>query len=423
MSNHYRYGQPTIGVLVGWHVYWTPTPYSYLNAIFRGVNVAVNQQGCNLLIACGMGSPSDRSDSTRPAWPTLGTDTDFVPVGPWNTDGLIVVNPLVSPTLSHYIHGLRRAGHPVVFIADGEGEPAILADNAGGIAQAIGHLIEHGHHRIAYIAGSSGDVKGDSGDRIRAYQAGVKQFGLAADPGLFAYGYHTFEGGYAAMRQILASKVSFTAVLASNDESAMGAMQALSEAGLKVPQDVAIIGFDDRPEAVAQEPPLTSVHVPLYKLGYQAVEVLLQHIQGKKNAPQSLQIGTRLAVRQSCGCHSGPQPVSASPITVFPTLDLAVRKLKIAQAMTESVLDETQRFNTDEVQTLCQRLTDAFISSLEKEDPSSFQELVDELLRHVEVEDDDAHIWQAAISILRREMPALLEAARRPEAAQFALDI
>src|SRR5689334_10812184 len=96
MAQLYRYGRPTIGVLVGWHVYFTPNPYSYLNAIFRGMNAAVQQRDCNLLLACGMGSPADRGGPPRPAWPTLGGDVEFVPVGPWNTDGLIVVNPLIS---------------------------------------------------------------------------------------------------------------------------------------------------------------------------------------------------------------------------------------------------------------------------------------------------------------------------------------
>src|SRR6187549_10957 len=129
MTNHYRYGHPTIGVLIGWHVYWTPTPYSYLNPIFRGIHAAIKDLECNLLLACGMGSQTDQSDPTRPAWPTLAKDVDFVPVGPWNTDGLIVINPLISESRSTYIHDLQKAGHPIVYIADGEGQPAVVADN------------------------------------------------------------------------------------------------------------------------------------------------------------------------------------------------------------------------------------------------------------------------------------------------------
>src|SRR5689334_4710688 len=169
MVKLYRYGRPTIGVLIGWHVYWTPDDpsYTYLNTIFRGIRAAVKERDCNLLLAYGMGAPTE---PRHPAWPTQDPDSTFVPVGPWNTDGLIVINPLFSETRSRYIHGLIEAGHPVVFIAKGEGEPAIASDNAGGIAQGLKHLIEHGHTRIAFIAGAREDLNGDSGDRLRAYQ-------------------------------------------------------------------------------------------------------------------------------------------------------------------------------------------------------------------------------------------------------------
>ncbi len=370
-----------------------------------------------------MGSQTDISDPTRPAWPTLAKDVDFVPVGPWNTEGLIVVNPLLSPSRSEYIHDLSKAGHPVIYIGDGEGEPAIVADNEGGIFQALSHLVAHGHHRIAYIAGNSGDVKGDSGDRLRAYQTAVKQFKLATDPGLLAYSYHTFEGGYAAMQQILKSQVVFTAVLASNDESAMGAMQALKEAGLQIPQDVAIIGFDDRQESAAQEPPLTSVHVPLYKSGYQAVEVLLQHIHKQKDAAQLLKISTSLAIRQSCGCQQDADIASLASQKAVQDRAAGVHHAQIVQAMAEAVQAETQRFNMDELQSLCERLVNVFILSIQKGDPIDFQRTMEELLKQVELAQDNAHIWQAVISSLRRSVPVLIEAAQRPSAHPFALDI
>src|SRR5689334_14286140 len=167
MANRYRHGRPTIGVLIGWHVFGTPPPYSYLNAIFRGVGAAVRDNDCNLLLAYGMSAPVNPSEPLLQAWPTLDKDANFAPVGPWNTDGLIVVNPLTSETRSRYIHDVIKAGHPVVFIANGEGEPAIGADNAGGILQALNHLVAHGHHQIAFIAGlPSEDPEGDSGDRL-----------------------------------------------------------------------------------------------------------------------------------------------------------------------------------------------------------------------------------------------------------------
>ena len=422
MAKHFRHGRPTIGVLIGWHMYWTPNPYGYLTPIFRGVADAVQERGCNLLLACGMGSQTDLSDSNRPAWPAFAGDVDFVPVGPWNTDGLIIINPLVSETRSRYIHSLIDTGFPVVFIADGEGKPAIVADNEGGIWQAMDHMVAHGHRRIAFIGGDSGDEKGDSGDRLRAYHAAVKKYDLATDPELLAFGFHNIEGGHAAMQQILATKVEFSAVVASNDESAMGAMKVLQEAGLRIPEDVAIIGFDDRQEAAAQDPPLTSVHVPLHKSGYQAVDVLLQHIDGKKEAAQAFKIPTSLAIRQSCGCRLDIAGIAPSSAAKTQGADASIQAALI-ESMAQAVLAETQHFNIDELRRLCTGLAQVFLDSIRKGDPTDFQQRVEDLLRRVERVHDNAHIWQGVISNLRREIPAIVTLAGRPESGQFALDM
>src|SRR5512142_3220857 len=117
--------RPTIGVLAGWQVYWTPSPYSYLIPIFQGICFAARQLDCNVLLACGIGSSTDPSDSQRPAWPAIAADSDFVPVGPWNTDGLIVINPLLAAERAHYIQQVRAAGHPVVFVGSGADGPTV----------------------------------------------------------------------------------------------------------------------------------------------------------------------------------------------------------------------------------------------------------------------------------------------------------
>jgi DNA-binding LacI/PurR family transcriptional regulator len=280
MAHHasHRQGRPTIGVLAGWQFAWTPTPLSYLDPIFRGAFLAAHDLGCNLLLGCGMGPWTGRSESLRAAWPLVSSESDFVPIGPWNTAGLIAINPLHSESRSRYVQELRATGHPLIFVAAGEDGPSVVADNRSGVLEAMRHLVEHGHRRIAFIAGSVEDMEGDTGERLQAYHDAVEALGLDADPHLVAWGRHVYEGGYAAMRQILASGVPLTAVLASNDESALGAIQALREAGHRIPQDVAVVGFDDRPESAVQEPALSSVHIPLRKMGYRAVESLFRYL-------------------------------------------------------------------------------------------------------------------------------------------------
>ena len=158
--------------------------------------------------------------ASRPAWPVPSPEVDYVPVGPWNTDGLIVVNPLFSESRSNYIQGLIAAGHPVIFAATGEAGPTVAIDNVGAVRQALQHLMDHGHRQIAFIAGYPNDLTGDSGIRLKAFQQIVQEYGLASDQNLIAYGNHGINGGQQAMRQILGSRVPFTGVLASNDESA-----------------------------------------------------------------------------------------------------------------------------------------------------------------------------------------------------------
>ena len=124
MSREYRHGRPTIGVLAGWQFAWTATPLSYLDPIFQGACLAAQDLDCNLLLGCGMGPWTGRGESLRAAWPLSSAESDFVPVGPWNTQGLVAVSPLHSPARSRYLQDLIAAGYPVVFVAAGERGPA-----------------------------------------------------------------------------------------------------------------------------------------------------------------------------------------------------------------------------------------------------------------------------------------------------------
>ncbi len=436
-------GRPTIGVLAGWQIYWTARPLSYLNPIFRGIRQAAEDLDCNLLLGCGLGPTASSSDPLRPAWPFLSPETDFVPIGPWNTDGLIAITPLHSEARSHDLQQVRAAGRgmpfPVQFIGSGENGPTIVADNAGGIVAALGHLVEHGHRRIAFIAGSLEDMSGDTGARLAAYRTALAQHGLPSDERLVAYGRHDYDFGCAAMRRIIDSGAEFTAVLASNDESAFGALQALGEAGLKVPQDVAIIGFDDRPECAVQEPALTSVHIPLFKMGYRAVTLLLQQIRGgvepveAATMPSPVQMATRLVLRESCGCGWNSHRLQRGRVSNLPLLapsesaaevsQPADRHVRLVQVMTEAILAATQGSDFGAVHQRCQRLVEATIADVEQRDLLGFQETLAGLLRETAAEGEDTHVWQAAISHLGSELPALLAAWGQPATRDVAREL
>jgi signal transduction histidine kinase/AraC-like DNA-binding protein/ABC-type sugar transport system substrate-binding protein len=411
MSRKTRQGRPTIGVLAGWQFAWTPTPLSYLDPIFHGAGLAAHDLGCNLLLGCGMGPWTGRGESLRAAWPLVSSESDFVPIGPWNTDGLIAVNPLHSESRSRYMEELRAAGHPLIFVAAGEHGPSVVADNHSGVLEAMQHLVEHGHRRIAFIAGSVEDMEGDTGERLRAYHDAVEALGLDADPRLVAWGRHVYEGGYAAMRQILALGLPLTAVLASNDESALGAIQALREAGYRIPQDVAIVGFDDRPESAVQEPALSSVRIPLRLMGYRAVESLYHFLTGQAEAIESARVETRLVARESCGC--GPRTATSDVLTSQTELpDRTIGCEQLAQIMAAPVLNDAQCLPAAEIEALCRRLVDAFHASLEQNDAVDFQAALEAVLSQVTASGDDVHVWQAALSSLHAALDALPAAAR-----------
>jgi signal transduction histidine kinase/DNA-binding LacI/PurR family transcriptional regulator/AraC-like DNA-binding protein len=426
MSKAYKHSRPTIGVLAGWQVYHGFV-HSFLDSLFRGIRLAAEARDCNLLLACGV---TPGLHIIRPAWPVLAADTDFVPVGPWNTDGLIVATPLLSAARSAYIQQLIAEGHPVVFVGLGERGPAVVTDNAGGIRQALAHLVEHGHRQIAFVAGIEGDI-GDSQARLDAYQAAVREYGLEDDPRLIVYSHHTALGGREGMSRLLESGVSFTAVLGSNDDAAMGAMTILRQAGRRIPEEVAVMGFDDSLEATSEMPSLSTVHYPARQAGAEALELLLRYIRGEISQPEIISIPTRLVIRQSCGCrpgrlnvglaHSQTAPASAELRSESERLGvtasaqmLPIIEARLVQAMTEAAGTEVRLLSPSEVTALCQSLVKAFRLSLEQADATTFQLAVEELLRRVERVDDDAHAWQAVISALESGAGALQETVSAP---------
>ncbi len=397
-----RSTRPTIGVLAGWQVF-TGTPDSFLGNVFRGIQAAASDRNCNLLMACGI-------DSGQPAWPLLSPEVAFVPIGPWNTDGLIIVSPFASDAGDRYARDLISSGFPTIYAGDRDAGPAVVADNSGGIRQALEHLAKHGHHQIAFVAGRRQTEHGDSGVRLRAFEAELRWLSLPFDESLIAYGLHTYEGGKQAIRQIISQGTKFTAVLASNDRSAIGVMDGLRQAGYVIPQDVAVIGFDDRLEARSQIPSLTSVHYPMFGLGYQAVELLLRGIAGESVSDVLVRIPTRLVIRESCGCLPG-LPASWTEIDGKipkpPDLTRQQVEFQLSQVMTSAVHNESLWLSQQEVAYLVQRMVEAFMLSLEQDDPLSFHVTVQQILERVSARGDDLFAWQAAVTLLRNRIPQL----------------
>lgn len=387
----------TIGVLTGWDLY-EGTLDTFLQPVLQGIRAAAHQKNLNLLIGCNMSRPEE----TEGAWPIVAPNVDFLPVGPWNTDGLIAVLPFVETWQSRYFEDLLQDAFPVVFAGTGQSGLSVAVDNRDGIYQALDHLAAHGHERIAFIAGRPERMHGDSGERYRAYQTGLERLDFPFNPDLIAYGSHGYEAGQRAMTEILDRGVPFTAVLASNDASAGGAIEALRRAGLRVPHDVAVIGFDDRLQAQAQAPPLTTVHHPTFELGYQAVNLLHDKIRGDVENDQTVRVPARLVIRESCGCTSSmitslnPTPMPACTVRDHVAGDPATK-------MAQAVRNETQHLSFEAIKTLCKDLQTAWEVALDDGHGDRFIRAIHRTLDQVLAQNGNASAWQSAITFLREE--------------------
>jgi DNA-binding LacI/PurR family transcriptional regulator len=183
---------------------------------------------------------------------------------------------------------------------DGTGpEPAwfVDIDNAGGARQAVGHLLAAGRRRVACVAGPQDMGAGLA--RLAGYRHACADAGQPADDSLVAYGDFGESSGADAMRHLLARRPDLDAVFVASDLMAAGAVRVLREAGRRVPEDVAVVGFDDSPVARQTDPPLTSVHQPLEEMGRQMARLLVARISGERLDRRYVLLDTHLVVRRS----------------------------------------------------------------------------------------------------------------------------
>jgi LacI family transcriptional regulator, galactose operon repressor len=216
------------------------------------------------------------------------------------TDGALLMLPSETP---EELDALRDFGYPFVVVDARaplhEGIPAVTAANASGAKQAIAHLLDHGHRRIGVITGPRS--WNASNERLIGYHAALAGAGLVPDPQLEVEGDFEHETGYAGGMKLLALPDPPTAIFAFNDDMAVGALNAALQRGLRVPEDLSIVGFDDSVQAQNVSPKLTTVYQPLAEMGRMAVSLLTRILEGQRLEAVRVELGTRLIVRGTTG--------------------------------------------------------------------------------------------------------------------------
>jgi LacI family transcriptional regulator len=242
-------------------------------------------------------------------------------------DGVVLVSNDANDSLPHF---LKETGIPYTRIGhdpNGDDLKSIDIDNVEGAYKAVAHLAALGHQRIACIKGPPWEVCIPF--RYEGYKKALEDAGLPLDGRLVDEGDWTPDSGYEVMQRFLHLDEPPTAVFSSNDLMAAGVIHAIYEHGLSVPEDIAIVGFDDLPQTSFIMPPLTTVHQPSVEMGMRATEMLIDQIDGKDCQPTHLMLSTTLIVRQSCGAIRQGGRVSqayndllVSPVIVSSQLDV-----------------------------------------------------------------------------------------------------
>src|SRR5688572_23551705 len=283
------------------------------------------------------------------------------------------------------------------------GATMFIPDNTEGIRAAVRHLIEeHGYKRIAFIRGIEGHL--DAEQRFDAYKDELKAHDLSFDEELVVHGDYTPESGRAAITTLINERqLRFQAVVAANDRMAFGALDALQERGLRVPDDLAVTGFDDLREAQATGVPLTTVRQSFYTAGKHALEALLKRINGEK-IPTVTLTPTQLLVRWSCGClPENVRQAAVAPRDVAKTGRLENKREAALRALLNSAGVTEQDPALLQFKDAFGRAWDTFLLTLhDKSSSDDFLKTINAVIELMQKNGLTTSVWHNMISTMRR---------------------
>jgi LacI family transcriptional regulator len=268
----------------------------FYTAIVRGVEDVAHQRGYNVILCNSDEDP--------------GKETIYIQVLlEKRIDGLII-----STAFRDGVHPLlpKLKTIPLVSIVrktEGLVGDTVAGDNVGGSYKAVQHLIESGHRRIGMISGPAGFSSGF--ERLEGYRKALDEYGIPVDPNLVKYGDFKRESGFQLTREMLQGRDPPSAIFVANNQMALGALRALNELKIRIPEDLSLICFDNIEWYSFLNPPITTVEHSPYVMGSTAGEMLLQRIAGKRKRPKTVIIQSNLSIRGSTGPPPHPTDRSA----------------------------------------------------------------------------------------------------------------
>lgn len=255
----------------------------FLPSVMQGVNSIVRPGGYQILFI-----PLPPEDTGR----------DFTRlIQERHVDGLIISGPTDNDL---ELNDLYQKNAKIVLIGKlhGSNVPYVDIDNKEAAAKAVEHLISLGHQRIAFISNAP-LIYASSRDRLEGYRSALNKNNLDADEKKVFFADYTPESGYEATKLLLTQNVHPTAIFVASDTVALGVLHALNEENIQIPEEMAVIGFDDIPISKFLNPPLSTVHSPAYSLGQAAASMLIQQLNEGTPLQDQVILHTRLIVRES----------------------------------------------------------------------------------------------------------------------------
>ncbi len=344
MKNKPARGRKTIGVLIDW------TVESYQHTFLSGIMNLSKSRGVNCIVfeGGGVGSPFEYETQRNGIYRLASGKV---------VDGLIVL----SASIAHFIGPEEARAFcenyqplPLVSISmEIENTISVLVDNRPGMRELLTHLIERHHFRkFGFIKGRAGNQ--DAEDRVNVFLEVLRERNIHVSPRCVYPGDFTFNSGIEAARYFLKKGISdVDVIVASNDNMAMGLMQELGRRGVRIPEQVAVTGFDDIDFGDYLFPPLSTVRLPIYEQGVTAARLLIDRLEHKE-VPSKVYVPTRMVIRESCGCHTGypaPQESAEGGRRMHPVPALREKEdtLPYLRQVTQLLIADRSELNPDEV--------------------------------------------------------------------------